>query len=47
VIEAALRRPQFAVRLKDGVLFTLSLFVLGFVQRLLLRRLRAASLGER
>jgi eukaryotic-like serine/threonine-protein kinase len=47
VLEAALRRPQFAVRLKDWVIFTLSLLVLGFVQRLLLRRLRAASLSER
>jgi len=46
VIEAALRRPQLAVQLKDWVIFALSLFVLGFVQRLLLRRLRAASLSE-
>jgi eukaryotic-like serine/threonine-protein kinase len=46
VIEASLRRPQFAGQFKDWVFFTLSLFVLGFVQRLLLRRLRAASPSE-
>jgi serine/threonine-protein kinase len=47
VIEAAWRRPQFAVRFKDWAIFTLSLLVIGFVQRLLLRRLRAASPDER
>ena len=46
VSEASLRRPQFAVQFKDWVFFILSLFILGFVQRLLLRRLRAASLSE-
>jgi eukaryotic-like serine/threonine-protein kinase len=47
VVEAYLRRPQFAVRFKDWALFTLGLLILGFVQRLLLRRLGAARLGER
>ena len=46
VIEASLRRPQFAVQFKDWAIFSLSLLVLGFVQRLLLRRLRAASTSE-
>jgi serine/threonine-protein kinase len=45
VVEAARFRPRFAVTPTEWVIFTLGLFILGFVQRLLLRRLRAASLG--
>jgi serine/threonine-protein kinase len=46
VIEAHLRRPQFAVRFKDWAIFTLGLLILAFVQRLLLRRVKASNIGE-
>jgi serine/threonine-protein kinase len=42
VAETLWRRPQLATGLKDWVNFVLSLLILGFVQQLLLRRVRTA-----
>jgi hypothetical protein len=47
VIETLWRRPQLAVGLKDWVIFALSLLILGFIQQLLLRRVRTASGSDR
>ncbi len=47
VIEASWRRPDFAVAPKSWILFVISLFVMGLIQQLLLRRLQAAPMGER
>jgi tRNA A-37 threonylcarbamoyl transferase component Bud32 len=47
VIEASGRRPHVAVTTKEWILFAISLFVLGLIQHLLLRRLQAATVAER
>jgi len=41
------RRPEFAGGLKDWIFFVLTLLLLGFIQHLLLRRLRSAMTRER
>jgi serine/threonine-protein kinase len=43
VLEATWRRPEVAAAPKDWFIFGLSLLVLGFIQRQLLRRVRAAD----
>jgi eukaryotic-like serine/threonine-protein kinase len=45
VMEASLLRPEYAVAPKEWILFALSLFVLGLIQQLLLRRLQGGPLG--
>jgi hypothetical protein len=47
VAEAAWRRPYLAVGVKDWLIFTLGLVILGFLQHQFLRRLRAAMASER
>ncbi len=47
VAEAALRRPHLAVGVKDWMIFTLGLLILGFLQHQFLRRLRSALASER
>jgi hypothetical protein len=45
--EAAWYRPQLAVGIKDWLIFTLALLILGFLQHQFLRRLRAALASGR
>jgi serine/threonine-protein kinase len=47
VAEAAWRRPHLAVGMKDWIVFTLGLLILGFLQHQFLRRLHAALASER
>jgi serine/threonine-protein kinase len=47
VAEAAWRRPLLAVPVKDWMIFSLGLLILGFLQHQFLRRLRAAIATER
>jgi hypothetical protein len=47
VADAAWYRPQLAVGVKDWVIFSLGLLILGFLQHQFLRRLRAATATER
>jgi serine/threonine-protein kinase len=47
VLETHWRRPHLAAELKDWVIFTLSLIILGFIQQLLLRRVRTTSVSPR
>jgi hypothetical protein len=47
VAEAEWRRPALAVGVKDWLIFSLGLLILGFLQHQFLRRLRAAMASEK
>jgi serine/threonine-protein kinase len=47
VIEAEWRRPYLAIGVKDWLIFSLALVILGFLQHQFLRRLRAAMASEK
>jgi serine/threonine-protein kinase len=47
VVEAEWRRPALAVGVKDWLIFSLGLLILGFLQHQFLRRLRAAMASEK
>jgi eukaryotic-like serine/threonine-protein kinase len=47
VIDAEWRRPELHIGVKDWLIFSLALVILGFLQHQFLRRLRAAMASER